>query len=222
MVSDPHRDRTDIGLRNVREMLEFARAKLDPQKRAQIIADAQHLLGWVMRSAMAECEAAKKPWRAVAATVGMPHPVLYRQYKNGGPVIAAEAHYSPDIHIAIGFRTLGDVDDRWRLITADEAAGPALKSAEFLFDPANTELPFARQRIELRYRNGTPDELENLGPGRFYPFWQGELGRRPIHLVEPLFGELFGPADTSSPERAAWVAEGARLTKLRRNAALQS
>jgi hypothetical protein len=125
----------------------------------------------------------------------------------------------------VGFRTVGDVDDRWRVITAEQAADPSLASAVFFFDPVIPEgevRPFAHQRIELRYRFGTADELENLGPGRFYPTWHGEMGRRPIHLSEPVFEQFFGPANVSSPERPAWLAEAARLTERRRDAALQA
>jgi hypothetical protein len=202
MAVESHRFTTDTCIGNVLTLLQLVVDTRDVQKRAGIIADAQHHLGWAMRSAMAECEEANQPWRAVAPVVGMPHGVLFRQYRGGGPV---------------GFRTVGDVDDNWRVISEAEAMNPDLNSAEIVFEPAPNPgpRPFAGQRLELRYATVGTDILETLGRGRGYPLWHGELGRRPIHVSQPVFDELFGPPDVSSPERVRWVAEADRLDRLR-------
>jgi hypothetical protein len=209
---------TDTCIANVITLLEFARDKTDPEKRAEIITNAQHHLAWGLRSALAECHEAGAAWRRLGPTIGMPHNVLYRQYRAGGPVVAAEPRYKPELQVALGFRTVGDVDDTWRVISEDEAIDPTLKSAEIFFDPVvtpNSPHPFAAQRLEFRYATLPADALDTLGRGRPYPLWDPQLGRRPIHMSEAVFDELFGPPDMSSPERTRWEDEANRLARLR-------
>jgi len=224
MTVESHRFTTDTCIGNVMMLLLLAKDTHELPKRAGILADAQHHLGWAMRSVMAECEEAGQPWRAVAPVVGMPHGVLYRQFRGGGPVVAAEPRYSGEAYVAVGFRTVGDVDDRWRVIDEADVTNPDLLSAEFVFEPAPTghRRPFAGQRLEMLYVAVGAVELEGLGRGRGYPLWHGELGRRPIHMTEPVFDQLFGPPDVSSPERAQWLAEAVRLDELRKTHAQQT
>jgi hypothetical protein len=221
MVVQSARFTTDTCMGNVIELLKFAQAKSDPEKRAEIITRAQHFLAWGLRSAMAECQEAGAAWRSLGPAIGMPHNVLYRQYRAGGPVVAAEPRYTPELQVALGFRTVGDVDDRWRVISEEDAADPNLKSATFFFDPVVTEgrpHPFAGRQLEFKYATWPADAVDALGRGRPYPLWNPELGRRPIHMTEPVFDELFGPPDVSSPERARWEMEAARLARLREEA----
>ncbi|MGW4529169.1 hypothetical protein [Amycolatopsis sp. NPDC004378] len=206
---------------NVITLLKFARDKTDPEKRAEIITEAQHFLAWGLRSAMTECQEAGAAWRSLGPAIGMPHNVLYRQYRAGGPVVAAEPRYTPEIQVARGFRTVGDVDDRWRVISEDDAADPNLKTATLFFDPVVTKglpHPFAKKQLEFRYATWPAEALEALGRTRSYLLWKPELGRRPIHMTEAVFDELFGPPDMSSPERKRWESEAARLDQLRKEA----
>ncbi|MFG1644703.1 hypothetical protein ACGFMK_30840 [Amycolatopsis sp. NPDC049252] len=150
MMTNSAKHLTDASLTNVQAMLDFAKTKQDPQRRAGIIADAQHLLGWAMRSAIAECESSGKPWRAVAAT---PQTRNYRLQVSG----------------------------------SSSSTEPA-----------------------------TPQNSKTWVPAGSIPSGM-ELGRRPIHLAEPVFALLFGPADVSGQARIAWLEERARLIRLRRD-----
>ncbi|WP_236787969.1 hypothetical protein [Amycolatopsis sp. GM8] len=108
------------------------------------------------------------------------------------------------------------------MISEDDAPDPSLESATFFFDPVvtkNRPHPFAKQRLEFKYATWPAEAIEAHGRGRPYPLWNPELGRRPIHMTEAVFDELFGPPDVASPERARWEREAARLAHLREEVA---
>ncbi|MEV6611296.1 hypothetical protein [Kutzneria sp. NPDC051319] len=222
MVTEETRTTTDTCMSNVIELLNLAMKKGQPEKRAEIITEAQHFLAWALRSAMTECQEIGQSWRALGPKIGMPHNVLYRQYSAGAPVIATEPSYTP-INVAVGFRTVGDVDDSWQLISVEDAADPGLKSVRIFFDPAvtpgGTPSPYAQQDVEFLYAPAVPDDLLRLGRAKPYPIWHPDLGRRPLHLAEAVFDELFGPPDMTSSERNRWEAEGQRRQQLRATAA---
>lgn len=196
---------TDQCLDNVIALLHHAKDNDDPVRRAQILTDAQHQLAWALRWAVTDCQQAGQPWRTLGTKIGLPHGVLYRQVTAAGPVVAAEPHHNRQLRVAVGFRT---VDDD-QLHVLDQARATGLDSTTIFFDPAegsNGRSPYAQRDIEFYYEWWPITDLANLGRARPYPLWMPEFGRRPLHMTEDVFDELFGSPEVGSPAWSRWRA----------------
>jgi DNA-binding SARP family transcriptional activator len=65
-----------------------ARAAAHPVLRAQRLAQVQRQSGWALREAVTECrERLGMTWRDTAAALQVPFGTLYRQYRDGGPIM---------------------------------------------------------------------------------------------------------------------------------------
>lgn len=181
-------------------LLESAQCVANPAHRAQLLAQAQHQLTWALRLAAKEAVDGGTSWRRLGPKLGMSHAVLYRQVRSGGPVVATEAHYTPP-EVVVGYRTVGDLNDSWRVISADQAADPQLTMTTVTMpSPGGDDV-----RVQLAHRPPTAPDLllANLAPAQ--PLWRPEMGRRLMLLTPPVFEGLYGPRDGEGYHR--WHAE---------------
>jgi hypothetical protein len=144
---------------NAIAIIELACTTSDPAKRAQLLAEAQPQLGWALRSAIEECEAAGLSWADVGQRVGLPRETVYRQYQAGGPVVtvrAAQTKSSPNLvgRTASGVEAIfafQDEDGRW-WGSPDVLPVGEFSTAALLFQPANPDSNrYAGQVLRVRF-----------------------------------------------------------------------
>lgn len=81
-------------LEAIMALLAAVTATADPLRQAQLLGEAQRLMGWLMRDVVLVSRA-DHSIRTVAAAVSTPTSVLHRQLAGPGPVLVSDARPRP-------------------------------------------------------------------------------------------------------------------------------
>lgn len=143
-------------------MIEMANSCMDPLRRAQLLAEAQELLGWALASAVGECEEAKHSWAAIGQAVGMSRETVFRQFKAGGPVVtvrAVQSEKSSKLKTSADAEAIyaAQLENGTWLGSPDVLPEGEYQTAILTFNPANPEGNAFAGQI-LRVRVGRLDE----------------------------------------------------------------